>query len=168
MSCSHLRPLWHISCTVAYKSNCLHTGVRKSCIAHKLCQAFYYILERINSSSKVLLEGVHWIWSAEIMDKTIRNQSLSFLTADTNCMNILKEKKAGLHLLTICPVVWKASSTIVSSWSEAAWWNTENMFFQPDLMLEACEFTIWATHLITISLIVGDLRAYTDDVWLYV
>lgn len=74
-----------------------------------------------------------------------------------------KKKGTGWYLLTICPVVWKASSTIVSSWSDAAWWNTEKMFFQPDLMLAACEFTICATHLITISLIVGDLREHTHD-----
>lgn len=61
------------------------------------------------------------------------------------------------HLRTMCPVVWKASSTMVSSWSEAAWWKTEKMFFQPERMLAACEFTIWATHLITMSLMVGDL-----------
>ena len=61
------------------------------------------------------------------------------------------------YSLTMCPVVWKASSTMVSSWSEAAWWNTEKMFFQPDRILAAWEFTIWATHLITMSLMVGDL-----------
>lgn len=55
------------------------------------------------------------------------------------------------------PVVWKASSTIVSSWSDAAWWNTEKMFFQPERMLAAWEFTIWATQRITMSRIVGDL-----------
>lgn len=66
-------------------------------------------------------------------------------------------KELQSYSLTMCPVVWKASSTIVSSWSEAAWWNTEKMFFQPERMLAAWEFTIWATHLITMSLIVGDL-----------
>ena len=55
------------------------------------------------------------------------------------------------------PVVWKASSTIPSSSSEAARWNTENTFFQPDLMLWACECTICATQRTTMSRIVADL-----------
>jgi hypothetical protein len=40
------------------------------------------------------------------------------------------------------PVVWKASSTMLPSWSEAAWWNTAKMFFQPERMLAAWELTI--------------------------
>ena len=71
---------------------------------------------------------------------------------------IFPRKKPRSYSLTMCPVVWKASSTIVSSWSDAAWWKTEKMFFQPERMLAAWEFTICATHLITMSLIVGDLR----------
>lgn len=59
--------------------------------------------------------------------------------------------------LTIWPVVWKASSTMLSSWSEAARWKTEKMFFQPERMFAAWELTIWAIHRTTISLIVGDL-----------
>lgn len=60
-------------------------------------------------------------------------------------------------LLMIFPVVWKASSTIASSWSDAARWNTLKIFFHPDLMLWAWEFTIWAMQRTTISRIVGDL-----------
>ena len=59
--------------------------------------------------------------------------------------------------LTIWPVVWKASSTMLSSWSDAARWKTEKIFFQPERMFEAWEFTIWAIHRTTMSLIVGDL-----------
>lgn len=65
------------------------------------------------------------------------------------------------HNMTITwtniPVVWKASSTIPSSSSEAAKWNTENTFFQPDLMLWACECTICATQRTTMSRMVADL-----------
>ena len=56
------------------------------------------------------------------------------------------------------PVVWKASSTIPSSSSEAAKWNTEKTFFQPDLMLWACEWTICATQRTTMSRMVADLQ----------
>lgn len=56
------------------------------------------------------------------------------------------------------PVVWNANSTIPSSMSEAAKWNTEKTFFQPDLMLCACEWTICATQRTTMSRIVADLR----------
>lgn len=67
-----------------------------------------------------------------------------------------------LDLLTIWPVVWKASSTMLSSWSEAARWKTEKMFFQPERMFAAWEFTIWAIQRTTISLMVGDLDARID------
>lgn len=56
------------------------------------------------------------------------------------------------------PVVWKLSSTTLSSWPDAARWNTLKMLFQPERMLRACEFTIWATHRTTMSWMVGDLR----------
>ena len=56
------------------------------------------------------------------------------------------------------PVVWKASSTIPSSSSEAAKWNTEKTFFQPDLILWACEWTICATQRTTMSRMVADLQ----------
>lgn len=56
------------------------------------------------------------------------------------------------------PVVWKASSTMLSSWSEAARWKTEKMFFQPERMFAACEFTIWAMQRTTMSRMVGDLQ----------
>lgn len=62
------------------------------------------------------------------------------------------------YLLIILPVVWNASSTMPSSWSEAAKWNTLKIFFQPDLILAACELTIWAIQRTTISRIVGDLH----------
>lgn len=62
------------------------------------------------------------------------------------------------HLLTMCAVVWKASSTIFPSWSDAAWWKTAKMFFQPERMFPAWEFTIWAMQRITMSRIVGDLK----------
>lgn len=62
------------------------------------------------------------------------------------------------YLLIILPVVWNASSTMPSSWSEAAKWNTLKIFFQPDLILAACELTIWAIQRTTISRIVGDLQ----------
>lgn len=62
-----------------------------------------------------------------------------------------------LDLLTMWPVVWKASSTMLSSWSEAARWKTEKMFFQPERMFAAWELTIWAIQRTTISLMVGDL-----------
>ena len=56
------------------------------------------------------------------------------------------------------PVVWKASSTIPSSRSDAAEWKTEKTFFQPDLIFLACELTICATQRTTMSLIVDELR----------
>lgn len=62
------------------------------------------------------------------------------------------------YSLTMCPVVWNASSTILSSWSEAAKWKTEKIFFQPERMLAAWEFTICAMHRTTMSRIVGDLN----------
>ena len=55
------------------------------------------------------------------------------------------------------PVVWKASSTMPSSRSEAAEWKTENTFFHPDLIFLACELTICATQRTTISRIVEEL-----------
>ena len=55
-------------------------------------------------------------------------------------------------------MVWKDISTILTSWSEAARWNTEKMFFQPDMMLEALVLTIWATQRTTMSRIVTDLE----------
>ena len=55
------------------------------------------------------------------------------------------------------PVVWKANSTIPSSSSDAAKWNTEKTFFQPDLILWACECTICATQRTTMSRMVADL-----------
>ena len=58
-------------------------------------------------------------------------------------------------------VVWKASSTMPSSWSDAARWKTLKMFFQPDLMFAAWELTICAMQRTTMSRIVGDLRAAT-------
>ena len=54
---------------------------------------------------------------------------------------------------------------MLSSWSEAARWNTEKMFFQPDRMFPACELTIWAIQRTTMSLIVGDLEEQEEDVW---
>ena len=65
------------------------------------------------------------------------------------------------------PVVWKASSTMFPSWSEAAWWNTAKMFFQPERMLAAWEFTIWAMQRITMSRMVGDLRRNGQPCHLY-
>ena len=47
---------------------------------------------------------------------------------------------------------------MLTSWSEAARWNTEKMFFQPDMMLEALVLTIWATQRTTMSRIVTDLE----------
>lgn len=67
----------------------------------------------------------------------------------------------------IFPVVWKASSTIASSWSDAAKWNTLKIFFQPDLMLWAWEFTIWAMQRTTISRIVGDLDTLNNQSCIY-
>ena len=63
----------------------------------------------------------------------------------------------SFDLQIILPVVWNASSTMPSSWSEAAMWNTEKTFFQPERIFAACEFTICAIHLTTMSRIVGDL-----------
>ena len=74
----------------------------------------------------------------------------------THSLNPPKQNK-GSNLHIILPVVWKANSTMPSSWSDAAMWNTEKTFFQPDLMLAAWELTICAIHLTTMSLIVGDL-----------
>lgn len=143
---------------MTYESNGFHAGVRKSCVAHKLWQTLHCILERVNGSCKVLLEGVHWGWGRagdnnELMLSKSRTGGLSNL--QLSCLWLRTEWWS--YSLTMCPVVWKASSTMVSSWSEAAWWNTEKMFFQPDRILAAWEFTIWATHLITMSLMVGDL-----------
>lgn len=46
---------------------------------------------------------------------------------------------------------------MLSSWSEAARWKTEKMFFQPERMFAAWELTIWAIQRTTMSLMVGDL-----------
>ena len=67
-----------------------------------------------------------------------------------------RDRRGPRYSQTMCPVVWKASSTMDSSWSPAAWWNTEKMFFQPERMLAACELTIWATQRITMSRMVGE------------
>jgi len=61
------------------------------------------------------------------------------------------------NIQMIFPVVWNASSTVPSSWSDAARRKTLNMFFQPERILCAWEFTIWAMQRTTISRIVGDL-----------
>lgn len=61
------------------------------------------------------------------------------------------------------PVVWKASSTMLSSWSEAAKWKTEKMFFHPERMFAAWELTIWAMQRTTMSLIVGDLKGVEEE-----
>ncbi len=190
LSCSHLWPFRDVFSTVSNESDSLHAGVRKSCVAHELWQTLHCILERINSSCKMLLEGVHWGKSDEEKEGKWENKTelvaglicclvglgdlkslLSFILTlkqdwgsvshNLNRKELRKELQS--YSLTMCPVVWKASSTIVSSWSEAAWWNTEKMFFQPERMLAAWEFTIWATHLITMSLIVGDLREGRDE-----
>lgn len=63
-----------------------------------------------------------------------------------------------INLLTIWPVVWKAISTMASSWSDAARWNTLKIFFHPERMFLAWEFTIWAIQRTTISRIVLDLQ----------
>ena len=68
-----------------------------------------------------------------------------------------EQEEQARDLLTLWPVVRKASSTMPWSRSEAARWNTEKMFFQPDRMLAAWELTIWAMQRTTISLMVGDL-----------
>lgn len=159
---SYLWPIWHVFSTVSYESDSLHASVRKSCVAHKLRQALHCILERINSSCEVRLESVHWGKSDEEKEEVSKQLSNKLkLNQDNKTILLLVfkrlSKKLPSYSLTMCPVVWKASSTIVSSWSEAAWWNTEKMFFQPERMFAAWEFTIWATHLITMSLIVGDL-----------
>jgi len=68
-------------------------------------------------------------------------------------------RKEPVNYTTQCsPVVWKASSTIPSSLSDAAKWKTEKMFFQPDLMLVALEWTICATQRTTMSRMVSDLE----------
>lgn len=46
---------------MADEADGLHTGVRKSCVAHKLCQAFDHVLEGVDGRGKVLLEGVGWL-----------------------------------------------------------------------------------------------------------
>ena len=47
---------------------------------------------------------------------------------------------------------------MLTSWSEAARWKTEKMFFQPDMTLEALVLTIWATQRTTMSRMVTDLK----------
>lgn len=71
--------------------------------------------------------------------------------------NIFSRQIEKWNSLIILPVMEKASSTTDSSRSLAAWWKTLKIFFQPDLIFGACECTICATHLTTISLIIGDL-----------
>jgi len=67
-------------------------------------------------------------------------------------------KEPDNHTTQHSPVVWKASSTIPSSLSDAAKWKTEKMFFHPDLMLVALEWTICATQRTTMSRMVSDLE----------
>jgi len=78
------------------------------------------------------------------------------------CMNTVSQcidtKNMSYTTTWHSPVVWKASSTIPSSLSDAARWKTEKMFFHPDLMLAALEWTICATHRTTMSRIVSDLE----------
>lgn len=81
VSGSHLRPLRHVSGAVAYEADGLHTGVRKSCVAHKLCQAFDSVLEGVDSRGKVLLEGVHWVSTVK---KEGDNHGAGVPTADGN------------------------------------------------------------------------------------
>ena len=65
---------------------------------------------------------------------------------------------AAIHTTYIdSPVVWKDISMIWTSWSAAARWNTEKMFFHPDMMFEALVLTIWATQRTTMSRMVTDL-----------
>lgn len=52
---------------------------------------------------------------------------------------------------------------MLSSWSEAARWKTEKMFFQPERMFAAWELTIWAIQRTTMSLIVGDLDVKLNE-----
>lgn len=47
---------------------------------------------------------------------------------------------------------------MLSSWSEAARWKTEKMFFHPERMFAAWELTIWAIQRTTMSRMVGDLN----------
>ena len=54
-------------------------------------------------------------------------------------------------------MVWKDISMMLTSWSAAARWNTEKMFFHPDMMFEALVLTIWATQRTTMSRMVTDL-----------
>lgn len=52
---------------------------------------------------------------------------------------------------------------MLSSWSEAARWKTEKMFFQPERMFAAWELTIWAMQRTTMSLMVGDLDVKLNE-----
>lgn len=52
---------------------------------------------------------------------------------------------------------------MLSSWSEAARWKTEKMFFQPERMFAAWELTIWAIQRTTMSLMVGDLDVKLNE-----
>ena len=52
---------------------------------------------------------------------------------------------------------------MAASWSEAARWNTEKIFFQPDLTLLALAFTICATHLTTMSRMVTELYKHENS-----
>jgi len=61
---------------------------------------------------------------------------LSLTTAGASTKTLAeKRQKRRMHIQMIFPVVWNASSTVPSSWSDAARRNTLNMFFQPERML---------------------------------
>lgn len=151
---THLRPVRHVFSAVADEPNGFHTGVRKCSITHKLRQTLHCILERVNGRRKMLLKRVHCEETERIDMRMIFLNFYFFLNIQDASFKIMCNCR---YLLTMCPVVWNARSTMFSSWSDAAWWNTENMFFQPERILAAWEFTIWATQRITMSRMVGDL-----------
>lgn len=144
--------LWCISnmfSTVSYQPYGLHARVWEGSVTRKLWKTLYSILKWVNGRSKILFEYC----SCNTDNKRARQ------SGSQNAMTFKAWRNKKNRQFK--PVVWNASSTIPSSWSEAARWNTEKIFFQPDLMLAAWEWTICATQRTTISRIVGDLQQKT-------
>lgn len=152
---------------VSNESNGLHAGVRKRSITSKLWQTLDSILKGIDGGGKVFLEYSGWKKQADRRSwwKTVAEyETLKRIISLCDCplpvahyVKELQKQQQRMPANINIPVVWKASSTIPSSSSEAARWKTEKTFFHPDLILWACECTICATQRTTMSRIVADL-----------
>jgi len=150
----YLRPVCNIFSTLANEPDCFHASVRECSIACELGQAFDGILEWVDDSQEISFKDARCKHATWFSTHYHANSCCSWKEKFISQNNVNRNRS---DIQMIFPVVWNASSTVPSSWSEAARRKTLNMFFQPERMLCAWEFTIWATQRTTISRIVGDL-----------